>query len=492
AVLGVLKAGAAYVPIDPAYPAERVRFILDDTDAPLLITEDTYVLSDVDTRPTATATPDDLAYTIYTSGSTGRPKGVMIEHRQTAAMLKWATRVFPPEVLAETFAATSICFDLSVYEIFVPLVRGTTVTLAPNNALDLIHSPDDYRHVTLVNTVPSVARELLAADAVPPNAHTMNLAGEPLSPELVRELHAHPTIHALHNLYGPSEDTTYSTHAVTDPTHDRTPIGRPVDGTRAHVLDAALRPVPLGAVGELYLAGQGITRGYHARPALTAERYLPNPHGPGRLYRTGDLVRWRPDGHLDYLGRTDNQVKIRGHRIELGEIETALRGQESVSDAVVAVKGDRLVAYVVGAVDTRALATRLPNHLVPDQVVELEALPLTPNGKVDRNALPDPTPVVPTRHEPPTTAAEKLLAEIWAELLGHGEVGVHDNFFTLGGHSLLASRMVSRVTSRTGAPLDLRLVFDHPTVAELATHLPELPERLEQVTIPRLRRTLGA
>ncbi|PRY45203.1 non-ribosomal peptide synthetase [Umezawaea tangerina] len=491
AILGVLKAGAAYVPIDPAYPAERVRFILDDTNAPLLITEDTYALSDVDTRPVATARPDDLAYTIYTSGSTGLPKGVMIEHRQTSAMLDWAVRVFPPEVLAETLAATSICFDLSVYEIFAPLVSGGAVTLAPNNALDLIHSADDYRHVTLVNTVPSVARELLAADAVPPRAHTMNLAGEPLPPELVRELHAHPVIHALHNLYGPSEDTTYSTHAVTDPAHDRTPIGRPVDGTRAHVLDAALRPVPLGAVGELYLAGLGITRGYHDRPALTAERYLPNPHGPGRLYRTGDLVRWRPDGHLDYLGRTDNQVKLRGHRIELGEIETALRGQDSVSDAAVAVKGDRLVAYVVGNVDNQALATRLPNHLVPDQVVELDALPLTPNGKVDRNALPDPTPVAPTRHEPPTTAAEKLLAGIWAELLGRGEVGVHDNFFTLGGHSLLASRMVSRVTSRTGTPLDLRLVFDHPTVAELATHLPELPERLEQVVIPRLQRTLG-
>ncbi len=202
-------------------------------------------------------------------------------------------------------------------------------------------------------------------------------------------------------------------------------------------------------------------------------------------------MRWRPDGHLDYLGRTDNQVKLRGHRIELGEIETALRGQDSVSDAAVAVKGDRLVAYVVGNVDNQALATRLPNHLVPDQVVELDALPLTPNGKVDRNALPDPTPVAPTRHEPPTTAAEKLLAGIWAELLGRGEVGVHDNFFTLGGHSLLASRMVSRVTSRTGTPLDLRLVFDHPTVAELATHLPELPERLEQVVIPRLQRTLG-
>ncbi|HEX6340863.1 non-ribosomal peptide synthetase, partial [Umezawaea sp.] len=324
-----------------------------------------------------------------------------------------------------------------------------------------------------------------------PNARTMNLAGEALSPELVRELHQHPTIRTLHNLYGPSEDTTYSTHAVTDPSHHRTPIGRPVDGTRAHVLDATLRPVPIGSVGELYLEGLGITRGYHDRPALTAERYLPNPHGPGRLYRTGDLARWRTDGHLDYLGRTDNQVKIRGHRIEPGEIETVLKAHPTVTDAVVTVKDDHLIAHVVGEVDLAALRGSLPHHLIPHQVITLDALPLTPNGKVDRTALPDPTPVAPTRYEPPTTAAEKLLADIWAELLDRGEIGVHDNFFTLGGHSLLASRMVSRVTSRTGGSLDLRLVFDHPTVAELAVHLPPLPEQPRSTTIPRLQRTLG-
>ncbi len=299
ALLGILKAGAAYVPIDPAYPAERVEYIRQDTNAPLILTPDNFAMSNVDIRPAVAVNPEDLAYTIYTSGSTGRPKGVMIEHRQTAAMLDWAVKTFPADVLAETLAATSICFDLSVYEIFTPLVSGHAVTLAPHDALDLIHDRDRFTHVTLINTVPSVARELLAADAIPPHAHTINLAGEPLPPPLVRELYAHPTVRTVHNLYGPSEDTTYSTHAITSPHDDRTPIGRPVHGTQALVLDAELRPVPLGTIGELYLTGVGITRGYHNRPTTTAERYLPNPHGPGRLYRTGDLARWRPDGQLD-------------------------------------------------------------------------------------------------------------------------------------------------------------------------------------------------
>ncbi|GLZ31526.1 hypothetical protein Lesp02_37140 [Lentzea sp. NBRC 105346] len=485
-MLGILKVGCAYVPIDPAYPAERVRFIVEDTSAPFLITADTFELSDVDARPVNIARPSHLACTIYTSGSTGRPKGVMIEHRQTAAMLEWAVRVFPPEVLAETLAATSVCFDLSVFEIFAPLVSGATVTLAPNDALDLVHDRRGYRHVTLINSVPSVARELLAADAIPPSAHTINLAGEPLPPALVQDLYSHPVVSSVHNLYGPSEDTTYSTHAVTNPGHDRTPIGRPVDGTSALVLDSCLRPVPLGAIGELYLSGLGVTRGYHARPSLTASRYLPNPFGPGRMYRTGDLVRWRPDGQLDYLGRTDHQVKIRGHRVELGEIETALRRQ--VSDAVVTVHEQRLVAYVVGAVDLGLLREQLPGHLVPNQVVVLDALPLTPNGKVDRAALPEPVVVAPASLELPATPSEKLVADLFAELLQVPEFGLHDNFFDLGGHSLLATRLTHRLTTALDTTVPLRLIFDHPTVSSLAAHL---PVNSDLAPIPLLPRSSG-
>ncbi|MDH3039349.1 AMP-binding protein, partial [Streptomyces sp. TRM75561] len=303
ALLGVLKSGAGYVPMDPGYPGERVDFMVEDSGVSLVLrsVEDFPDGGRTDRIPAA-GDGSDVAYVIYTSGSTGRPKGVVIEHSQVVAMLSWAGRVFAHEELAQTLAATSVSFDLSVFEIFAPLSVGGTVHLVPDNALDLIAHPGRYADVTLVNTVPSVVRELLAAGAIPPRARTVNLAGEPLAPGLVAELYAHPVIGVVNNLYGPSEDTTYSTHAVTVAGDARTPIGRPVDGTQAHVLDGSLRPVVVGAVGELYLSGAGVTRGYHARPALTAERYLPDPFSAegGRMYRTGDLVRWRPDGQLEY------------------------------------------------------------------------------------------------------------------------------------------------------------------------------------------------
>ncbi|WP_442727825.1 condensation domain-containing protein, partial [Streptomyces pseudogriseolus] len=290
ALLGVLKSGAGYVPMDPGYPDERVDFMVEDSGVSLVLrsAKDFPDGGRTDRVPTS-GSGSDVAYVIYTSGSTGRPKGVMIEHSQVVAMLSWAGRVFSREELAQTLAATSVSFDLSVFEIFAPLSVGGTVHLVPDNALDLIANPGRYEDVTLINTVPSVARELLAAGAIPPRARTMNLAGEPLAPHLVTELYAHPVIGVVNNLYGPSEDTTYSTHAVTAPGDARTPIGRPVDGTQAYVLDGALRPVVVGAVGELYLSGAGVTRGYHARPALTAERYLPDPFSAngGRMYRTG-------------------------------------------------------------------------------------------------------------------------------------------------------------------------------------------------------------
>ncbi|GAB1511085.1 non-ribosomal peptide synthetase [Actinophytocola sp. KF-1] len=505
AVLGVLKSGAGYVPIDPGYPDHRIAFMLDDAAAAAVLRSAADLPADgPGQRLPATATPEDVAYVIYTSGSTGRPKGVVIEHRQAAAMVAWAGRVFSAEQLAGTLAATSVSFDLSVFEIFAPLSVGGTVILTPDTVLDVIEHPERYRDVTLVNTVPSAARELLASDAIPPGARTVNLAGEPLPPELVRALYAHPVVEQVNNLYGPSEDTTYSTHAVTDPGHERTPIGVPVDGTSAYVLDAELRAVPLGAVGELYLAGAGITRGYHERPGLTAERYLPDPFGKGRMYRTGDLVRWRPDGLLDYLGRVDNQVKIRGHRIELGEIETALRGHPNVTDAVVTPHDHtsgttQLVAHVVpanGDADRASLTTYLrallPAHFVPSAFVTLPELPLLPNGKIDRGALPAPEarPSDGPRR-PPQTDAQRLVADIWRDVLGVADVGADDDFFTLGGHSLLATRVISRLSARTGVDLPLRLVFDHPTVAELAAQLPERTAAAAPTAIPRVPRVLG-
>ena len=499
-LLGVLKSGAGYVPIDPGYPAERVSFMVEDTDAKLIISSVKDGGSAV--RPPVVVGVDDVAYVIYTSGSTGQPKGVVIEHRQAAAMVSWGRRVFPAEVLAGTLAATSVSFDLSVFEIFAPLSVGGTVVLSPDTVLDVVEHPDRYRDVTLVNTVPSAVRELLAADAIPPRARTINLAGEPLPPELVHDLHAHPVVETVNNLYGPSEDTTYSTHAVTDPAHERTPIGGPVDGTNAYVLDPSLREVPLGAVGELYLAGAGITRGYHAQPSLTAGRYLPDPFGRGRMYRTGDLVRWRPDGLLDYLGRVDNQVKIRGHRVELGEIETTLRKHPDIADTVVIARdhpsGARLIAYLVphdGAAPDHAnltahLRASLPAQFVPSAYVTLPALPLLPNGKIDRNALPEPDirPNGPRRA--PATPAEQLVADTWRDVLGIDDIGADDDFFTLGGHSLLATRVISRLSAHTGTDLQLRLVFDHPTVAELAAHLPDRPAAAP-TAIPRVSRVRG-
>ncbi|WP_203350690.1 non-ribosomal peptide synthetase [Streptomyces sp. S-9] len=515
ALLGVLKSGAGYVPMDPGYPDERVDFMVEDSGVSLVLrsAKDFPDGGRTDRVPTS-GSGSDVAYVIYTSGSTGRPKGVMIEHSQVVAMLSWAGRVFSHEELAHTLAATSVSFDLSVFEIFAPLSVGGTVHLVPDNALDLIAHPGRYEDVTLINTVPSVARELLAAGAIPPRARTMNLAGEPLAPHLVEELYAHPVIGVVNNLYGPSEDTTYSTHAVTAPGDARTPIGRPVDGTQAYVLDGDLRPVVVGAVGELYLSGAGVTRGYHARPALTAERYLPDPFSAngGRMYRTGDLVRWRPDGQLDYLGRADGQVKIRGHRVELGEVEEVLRRHPHVSEAVVIARPDttgslRLAAYIVPhEADAGDVPSDLPSHartwlpdfMVPSALVAVEEFPLLPNGKIDRSALPDPDPGANrTPSRPPSGPAEELIARVWSELLGITEIGADEDFFALGGHSLLATRVVSRLTTLTGAEIPLHLVFENSVLADLARLLPDPagwpagPARIQRIRRVRGGTTAG-
>ncbi|HEX6292535.1 MAG TPA: amino acid adenylation domain-containing protein, partial [Herpetosiphonaceae bacterium] len=353
-LLGILKAGGAYVPLDPAYPRERLQHMLLDSGARVLLAQqallDSRFVADHDreagtegaavvlidrdwtaitrqpmTAPGTRLDPANLAYIIYTSGSTGRPKGVAITHRNAVALIHWAGTVFSPDELAGTLAATALSFDLSVFELFVPLSLGGTVILAEN----ALQWPAAGLPVTLVNTVPSAITELLRLDMLPDSVSTVNLAGEPLPLDLVRQLYARSHIRRVYNLYGPSEDTTYSTFALQERLSDDAPtIGRPISNSRAYVLDARLQPVAIGVIGELYLGGVGLARGYLGRPDLTAERFLPDPFSGvagSRLYRTGDLVRYLPNGDLDYIGRIDHQIKLRGYRIELGEIEAALR-----------------------------------------------------------------------------------------------------------------------------------------------------------------------
>src|SRR6185369_5326997 len=364
AILGILKAGGAYVPLDPSYPRERLKSIIEDSKPVLIVTEGAQVLTTDYTDQNRGSDPDlirgfdpcnprNLAYVIYTSGSTGKPKGVAIEHRSAVAFIHWAKDVFSAEYLAGVLASTSICFDLSIFEIFAPLSAGGKIILAAQ-ALELPTLPT-AGEVTLINTVPSAMTELVRLRAVPESVRVVNLAGEPLQNVLAQSVYQ-SGIEQVLNLYGPSESTTYSTWTLVEQGSTEAPtIGRPIANTQAYVLDATLRMAPVGVVGELYLGGYGLARGYLNLPGLTAERFIPDPFStePGRrLYRTGDLARFLPDGRLEFLGRRDHQVKVRGFRIELGEIETVLKESGAVQDAVVIARDDmRLVAYVTGCDD---------------------------------------------------------------------------------------------------------------------------------------------
>ncbi|HEU0054412.1 MAG TPA: amino acid adenylation domain-containing protein, partial [Longimicrobium sp.] len=520
-LLAVLKAGGAYVPLDPGLPAERLAYMLDDSAVPLVLAqavlhgavparEGVEVLA-VDAlaerlaaesaeNPAVGAGPDSLAYVIYTSGSTGRPKGVMNQHRGVVNRLVWMQAHFGIGADDVVLQKTPFGFDVSVWEFFWPLRQGATLVMArPDGHRDPLYLQEviERRGVTTLHFVPSMLQQFV--EAVEPgrcaSLRHVVCSGEALPPALVARFHdrfAAPVV--LTNLYGPTEaavDVSFWT-CPRDGTVDVVPIGRPVWNTALYVLDAALRPVPVGVPGELYIGGVQVARGYLDRPGLTAERFVPDPfsaEGGARLYRTGDRVRWRADGAIEYLGRLDFQVKVRGFRIELGEIEAVLRGHESVADCVVMARADageqRLVAYVVGDADAEALRGRLrrslPEYMVPSAFVSLEALPLTPNGKLDRRALPAPDfASAAERYVAPRTETEALLAEIWAEVLRLPRVGVHDGFFELGGHSLMATSVVSRVGEVFGVELPLRAIFETPTVGGLAP-------RVEQLLVDQVR-----
>nr|WP_277991511.1 non-ribosomal peptide synthetase [Corallococcus macrosporus] len=512
-LLAVLKAGGAYVPLDPAYPRQRLDGMLADCGAAWLVSQpsllDTLGLDATRTPPVlhldaagdelkALATtspglaqdPDSLAYVIYTSGSTGTPKGVALSHASAAAFLDWACRAFSPAQLAGTLAATSVCFDLSIFELFAPLCCGGAVLLA-DTVLSLPTLPA-ASEVTLVNTVPSALAELLRASALPASVRTVNLAGEPLPGSLARALHATGTVERVFNLYGPTEDTTYSTVLEVLDTPEEPTLGRPLPGTRAYILDARGQLQPQGVPGELFLAGAGLARGYLGRPALTAERFVPDPFStrPGaRMYRTGDRVRLRPDGTLEYLGRIDFQVKLRGFRIELGEVEAALQRHPDVEQALAMVREDvpghrMLVAYLVAKPGAKPepsglrafLRGLLPEYMVPQALQVLESFPLTPNGKRDRKALPPLEHAArPARFVAPRDALELELARAWEDVLHVRPLGVTDDFFELGGHSLLAVRLMARLREQLRRELPLATLFQAPTVEKLAHVLRQEP-----------------
>lgn len=515
ALLAVLKAGGAYVPLDPDYPPARLRFMAEDAQARVVLTHEHLahalpaggyrrVLIDHcrgaslgvgEDIPSGGVGPDNLAYVMYTSGSTGQPKGVLVTHRSVANHLAWRQRYFPLSPSDRLLQTASLNFDDSVWEFLEPLLSGARVIMAEPGA----HQDSGYlvrviaeHQVTAACFVPSLLERFLAEPGVEGcgTLRRVTTGGEALPAELQRRVFDRLRSE-LYNGYGPTEATIASTfwHCTREPS-GRVPIGRPISNTEVYVLDRHCQPVPVGAVGELYLGGVGLARGYTARPGLTAAAFIPHPFAatPGaRLYRTGDLGRYREDGTLEFLGRRDLQVKVRGVRIEPGEVEAVLRRHPALRAAAVLAREDRsgdkqLVAYVVPQAGQRPgqselrrfLEARLPAQMVPSMFMPLEALPLLPSGKLDAAALPGPDRSRPWLEEElvePRSELEATVARIWMEVLGLDRVGVHDNFFALGGHSLRATQVVSRIREALRVTLPLRVLFEAPTVAGLAARL---------------------
>ena len=536
-LLGILKAGGAYVPLDPTYPKERLRFMLEDSQVSVLLTQETLVedrgwrIEDGDPRSSIldprlqSSLPrsrlagncagkhenlspalkaDNLAYVIYTSGSTGKPKGVQIEHRSVVNCLHSLGEQLGFTEHDVLLAVTTISFDISALELFLPLVVGGKVVVAGRDqAVDGGELSRRLRDVsaTAMQATPSTWRLLMDAGWKGSPGFKILCGGEAMPRELTEAL---LTSGKLWNLYGPTETTIWSMAHKVESAEGSVPIGRPLANTKIYMLDSRLQPVPIGVHGDLYMGGDGLARGYWNNPELTAERFIPNPFSDeahARLYRTGDRARYRSDGTIEFLGRTDNQVKIRGHRIELGEIESVLMQHSAVNQTVVVAfdefasdsdnpqskieNSKSLAAYVVPVQSSapavielrRFLQEKLPDHMVPSSFVFLNALPLTANGKLDRNALPPPDgerPLLDHGFVEPRTEIEELVAQIWRDVLKLDKIGIHDNFFDLGGHSLLATRVIANLQEVFSKDVPLHVLFDAPTIAELAVELEEI------------------
>jgi enterobactin synthetase component F len=509
AVLAVHKAGGAYLALDPSYPADRIKFMVADAAAPVILTtaalaprfadSGAHLLLDIEMTSLEAelaelvpAGPSDLAYVLYTSGSTGRPKAVAIEHRNVVNLLSWGRSIVSDTELGGFLFSTSLNFDLSTFEMFVPLAFGGRIILV-ENLLALQSSPLREK-VCLVNTSPSLIDALLRIDDLPQNVTSVILAGERLSRRLASSFFkAAPAVRLL-NCYGPTETTVYSSWAAVDSAASAEPtIGRPIWNTAFYVHDSGGALVPPGAEGELYIGGAGVARGYLGRPELTAERFIPNPSGPGKLYRTGDRVRWRQDGELDFLGRIDEQFKIHGVRVEPGEIEANLLAIPEIAAAAVSLNVDtpnahRLTAYLVKSCkagptteEVRALLERqLPQQIVPSTFVWLDAMPLTPNGKLDRKALPAPprNEVQVSRRHPPATRLERAIAEIWRDVLSVSAVDIQSDFFDLGGDSLALLNLFAAIEARFDRRLTLDALSGGLTIAGLARLLAENKQRV--------------
>ncbi|HEX6047361.1 MAG TPA: amino acid adenylation domain-containing protein [Pyrinomonadaceae bacterium] len=521
-LLAILKAGGAYVPIDPSYPAQRLSFMLADAQVPVLLTQQHLLASlpehsarvvcldaetpmDPDSNAQHNVTADNLAYMIYTSGSTGKPKGAMTTHAAICNRLLWMQDAFELDATDTVLQKTPISFDVSVWELFWPLITGARLVVARPGG----HTDNEYlvkliaeQEVTTVHFVPSMLQAFVEQEPLESCAKLRQVicSGEALGKGLQDRFMERVPWAGLYNLYGPTEAAVDVTYWRCQPESDArsVPIGRPIANTSIYVLDQEMNATPVGVSGELYIGGVGLARGYRGRPELTAERFVPDPHSAdlgARQYWTGDVARFRDDGAIEYVGRADNQVKLRGHRIELGEIELALATHDCVAEVAVLLRedepgGKRLVAYVVTRDGTEMTAGelrehlkgQLPEYMVPSRFVMLAQMPLTPNGKLDRRALPVPDnsrPDLGSNFVAARTPVEEVLTGVWSEVLGLDEVSVNDNFFDIGGHSLLATQITSRLRSIFKIDITVRRLFEHPILADLAQAIESSLRRAE-------------